>query len=83
MDNEYMSGPEQCRNNIFAIDLDPNPFEIPSVFMLSIIVGDRDGCGYTTRSAPVLNLQLPYLNAGNKIRVTVHMLNGLILIVGI
>ncbi len=73
MDNDYMNGPEQCRNNIFAIDLDPNPFETPSVFILSIIVGDRDGCGYTTQRSPVLNLQLPYLTPGNKIKVTVTL----------
>lgn len=71
MDNEYMNGPEQCKNNIFAIDLDPNPYDKPSLFMLSLVVGDRDGCGYTTAKSPVLNLQLPYLTPGNKIRVTV------------
>lgn len=73
MDNDYMIGPSECRNNIFAIDLDPNPFENPSVFSLNIIVGDRNGCGYSTRSSPVLTLQLPYLTPGNKVRITVNI----------
>ncbi len=71
MDNDYMSGPEDCKNNIFAIDLDPNPFDNSSLFMLSLIVGDTDGCGYTTSKSPVLNLQLPYLTKDNKIRITI------------
>ena len=73
MDNDYMTGPDQCKNNVFAIDLDPNPFNNSSLFMLSIVVGDRNGCGYTTQKAPILNLQLPYLTPGNKIRISVVM----------
>lgn len=71
MDNTF-GGTDNCQNNIFALRFYPDQNNT-KLYKLALLIGDNNNCGFNTKYSPILWLDLPWLNDGNIIKISLSI----------